>query len=237
MRKITLTLIRALAFALTVFLWHWILKQSFSPLVNIFCIVGTLIAVFPIVIIGRKLLDVKPTTEQVAWVTTTVHAILMTLLGVAIIKAIQTGLDWRGWVIPLPRNLGFVLVRITAIITAITVVNLALRGLGAPWAIALSRRLATNWLYSWTRNPMVLAILTCLVAVGLWLQSTLFIIWVLALVAPAEIMFLKVYEERELEIRFGETYREYKARTSFLWPRKPDTNQPALRKIKTPMHR
>jgi protein-S-isoprenylcysteine O-methyltransferase Ste14 len=30
-----------------------------------------------------------------------------------------------------------------------------------------------------------------------------------------------LYEERELEIRFGQSYREYKARTSFLWPRKP----------------
>jgi protein-S-isoprenylcysteine O-methyltransferase Ste14 len=220
MRKITLSLIRVIVFALTVILWQWILKQSFSPLVNLFCIVGTVLAIYPIVWIGRKLLDLKPTIEQVAWVTTTVHAILMALFGIAIIKAIQTGLDWRGLVIPIPRSLGFALVRITAIITAITVVNLAIRGLGAPWAIALSRRLATSWLYAWTRNPMVLALLACLIAVGLWLQSTLFVVWVLALVAPAQIMYLKLYEERELEIRFGEAYREYKAKTSFLWPRK-----------------
>jgi protein-S-isoprenylcysteine O-methyltransferase Ste14 len=220
MRQITLTLIRVIAFALTLVLWQWILKQTFSPLVNLFCIIGTLLAIFPTVWMGRKLLDLKPTTEQVAWVTTGVHAILMVLFGIAIFKAIQTGVTWRGWVIPIPRSLGMFLVRVTGAVTLLTVANLALRGLGAPFAIALSRRLATGWMYRWTRNPMVLATLACLVTVGLWLQSTLFVVWVLLLVAPAWIVFLKVYEERELEIRFGEAYREYKAKTSFLWPRK-----------------
>jgi protein-S-isoprenylcysteine O-methyltransferase Ste14 len=220
MRQTTLTLIRVIAFALTLAFWWWLLQQSFSPLVNLICIVGTLLVIFPTVWIGRRLLDMKPTIAQVAWVTTAVHAILMVLFGTAIIKAIQTGDAWRGLVIPIPRSLGIVLIYITGVITLLTVANLALRGLGAPFAIALSRRLATDWLYSWTRNPMVLATLVWLGAVGLWLQSTLFVVWVLVLVAPALIVFLKVYEERELEIRFGEAYRTYKAKTSFLWPRK-----------------
>jgi len=67
---------------------------------------------------------------------------------------------------------------------------------------------------------MVLATLSCLSAAGLLLQSALFVAWVLILVAPAWIVYLKVYEERELEIRFGQSYRQYKARTSFLWPRR-----------------
>jgi len=220
MRQTTQTLIRVIAFAFTLALWRWILQQSFSPLVNLVCIVGTLLVIFPTVWIGRRLLDIKPTIDQVAWVTTVVHAILMVLFGTAIVKAIQTGDTWRGLVIPIPRSLGIVLAFITGAITLFTVANLAMRGLGAPFAIALSRRLATDWLYSWTRNPMVLATLAWLVAVGLWLQSTLFVVWVLVLVAPAWIVYLKVYEERELEIRFGEAYRTYKAKTSFLWPRK-----------------
>jgi protein-S-isoprenylcysteine O-methyltransferase Ste14 len=68
---------------------------------------------------------------------------------------------------------------------------------------------------------MVLATLAWLLAVGLWLQSALFLVWVLALAAPAWIVFLKGYEERELEIRFGDAYRAYRATTPFLWPRKP----------------
>jgi protein-S-isoprenylcysteine O-methyltransferase Ste14 len=44
---------------------------------------------------------------------------------------------------------------------------------------------------------------------------------VLLLVTPALLTFVKVYEERELEIRFGVSYLEYKAKTPMLFPRKP----------------
>jgi protein-S-isoprenylcysteine O-methyltransferase Ste14 len=40
-------------------------------------------------------------------------------------------------------------------------------------------------------------------------------------VCPVIFLFLKVYKERELEIRFGEDYLKYKARTPMLTPRKP----------------
>jgi protein-S-isoprenylcysteine O-methyltransferase Ste14 len=223
MRQATHTLIRVAGFALTIALWLWMLRQSFSPLTNLFCIIGTVLAIVPTVWIGRRLLDIKPTRGRTEWVTTVVHGIVVLLFGVAIIKAIQTSSSWQGLIIPIPRSLGIILVYITGTIMLLTVVNLAIQGLGAPFAIALSRRLAKNWLYARTRNPMVLATLACLVTVGLWLQSALFVVWVLLVVTPVEIIVLKVYEERELEIRFGEAYREYKAKTSFLWPRKSKT--------------
>jgi len=47
---------------------------------------------------------------------------------------------------------------------------------------------------------MVLATLAWLAAFGLLQRSALFVLWVVAVVAPAWIAFLKVYEERELEI-------------------------------------
>lgn len=65
---------------------------------------------------------------------------------------------------------------------------------------------------------MVLATLACLFAIGLWVQSALFLLWHLALVSPALLFFVRVYEERELEIRFGEPYRRHQASTPFLWP-------------------
>jgi protein-S-isoprenylcysteine O-methyltransferase Ste14 len=220
MRQATHTLIRVAGFALTIALWVWMLRQSFSPLTNLCCIIGTVLAIVPTVWIGRRLLDIKPEIDRTEWVTTVVHGIVVVLFGIAIIKAIQTSGSWRGLIIPIPRSLGIILVYITGTIMLLTVANLAVQGLGAPFAIALSRRLAKNWLYARTRNPMVLATLAWLVTIGLWLQSTLFVVWVLFLVTPVEIMVLKVYEERELEIRFGEAYREYKAKTSFLWPKK-----------------
>jgi len=74
---------------------------------------------------------------------------------------------------------------------------------------------------AWTRNPMVLGFLAFMASLGIWYQSTLFVIYVLALLTPAWIAFLKVFEERELEIRFGASYLEYKARTPMLFPRRP----------------
>jgi protein-S-isoprenylcysteine O-methyltransferase Ste14 len=219
-QKTVLTFVRIIAFVLTIILWRWILKQQFSTTLNFLCIIGTVLAIVPTVWIGRRLLDIKLTIDRTAWVTTAVHAIVVVLFGIAIIKAIQTSGSWQGLIIPIPHSLGIILVYITGTIMLLTVANLAIQGLGAPFAIALSRRLATNWLYARTRNPMVLATLAWFVAIGLLLQSTLFVVWVLLLVAPVEIVVLKVYEERELEIRFGQSYRDYKARTSFLWPKK-----------------
>lgn len=223
MSRHALTVASVIAFAGTVALWKWILEQSFSPPLNAVCIVGPLLLVFPATWGARRLLDRRPTPERTAWVTAALHAALMVLFGIAIIKAIQTGETWRGFLIPIPRNVAIVLVWVTGVAALLTVANLALRGLGAPFAVALSRRLATDWMYARTRNPMVLATLAWLAAVGLWLQSALFLAWVLALVTPAWVVYLRVYEERELEIRFGDAYRAYRAKTAFLWPRRPGT--------------
>jgi protein-S-isoprenylcysteine O-methyltransferase Ste14 len=68
---------------------------------------------------------------------------------------------------------------------------------------------------------MLLAALAFFLSLGIWFQSVLFVLWVLILFAPALLFFVKVYEERELEIRFGESYLEYKSRTPMLFPRRP----------------
>jgi protein-S-isoprenylcysteine O-methyltransferase Ste14 len=99
--------------------------------------------------------------------------------------------------------------------------NLALKGFGAPFYIALSRKVATDWMYAWTRNPMALAALALFLSLGLWFQSVMFLLWVLVVLAPAYFFFAKVFEERELEIRFGASYLEYKSRTPMFFPRKP----------------
>jgi protein-S-isoprenylcysteine O-methyltransferase Ste14 len=210
-----------LGFALTLVLWYWVLNLRFDQTMMLLIVVGGMLAVFPAVWIGRGLLDARPTIGRASLVTASVHFVAMLFLGAAITGAIRTGQSWRGWVIPLPTEVGLALMMVTGTAALLTVVNLALQGLGAPFAIALSRRLATSWIYAWTRNPMVLSFLAFLVSLGVWFRSTLFVLWVLALVTPAMIAFLKVYEERELEIRFAAAYLRYKASTPFLLPRRP----------------
>jgi hypothetical protein len=99
-----------------------------------------------------------------------------------------------------------------------------------PWLLRFARIIGfvliiTVW--SWlNRNQLepstsIIITIAFLISVGLWLQSTLFILWMIVLVMPAWLFLLKVFEERELEIRFGAFYLEYKAKTPMLWPRRP----------------
>jgi len=151
---------------------------------------------------------------------------MMISLGVGIFPAIRLVSEWPGALIPTPRVAGLVCMILTGIATVLTVFNLALCGLGAPFAAKLSSRLATDWMYAWTRNPMLLATLSLLLSVGLWYRSVWFLLWAAVIVCPGWIFFVRKYEERELEVRFGSAYRDYRMRTPFLWPRKPSPDTP-----------
>jgi protein-S-isoprenylcysteine O-methyltransferase Ste14 len=221
MRHVIEFLVRIVLFAFILFIWLWAASTQLSNVMNLSIIVGGVLLVFPLALLGRKTLDRHQTTNRVAWITTFVHFAVMILFGVAIIRALTTHQDWSGWVLPVPSVIGLVLVIITGAASLVTVVNLALKGFGAPFFIALSRKLAADWLYAWTRNPMALAFLAFLLSLGIWFQSVLFVLWVLILFAPALLVFVKVYEERELEFRFGASYLEYKSRTPMLFPRRP----------------
>jgi protein-S-isoprenylcysteine O-methyltransferase Ste14 len=221
MKHILEAFVRITLFVLTLFLWLWVLHQQLSNIMDISIIVGGVLLIFPIAWLGRKMLDKKPTTSRAAWINTFVHYTVVILAGVAVIRAIKTHQDWSGWLLPVPTEIGLLLVIVTGGATLLTVINLALKGLGAPFAIALSRKLAVDWLYAWTRNPMVLASLALGLSLGIWFQSILFVLWVIILFTPALLVIVKVYEERELEIRFGASYLEYKSRTPMLFPRKP----------------
>jgi protein-S-isoprenylcysteine O-methyltransferase Ste14 len=212
---------RVAFFVFILLIWSWVLHQPFSGPVNLSIIVGGMLLVFPVVWLGRTMLDKKPTPTGAAWITTFVHYSVVMLIGVAVVRAIMTHQDWSVWSLPVPTEIGFLLVIVTGGASLLAVINLAVKGLGAPFAIALSRKLAADWLYAWTRNPMVLAALALGLSLGIWFQSIMFVLWVLILCVPALLVMVKVYEERELEIRFGAAYLEYKARTPMLFPRRP----------------
>lgn len=214
--------INILGLILTWATWLWMINQELS-LASLFLIaVLCSLAIIPLVFIGRISLDRKPTIERVDFVNTIVHYLVAILFGCAAIAATKFGLTSPAWSIQTPSWLGLGLMIIGGVFFLIVVINLAIKGLGAPFAIAQTRLVAGEWMYAWTRNPMVLSGLVFLVGVGFWLQSTLFLVWLIIVVSPTFFLFLKVYEERELEIRFGESYLEYKTRTPMLFPRKPE---------------
>ncbi|MFX0084381.1 MAG: methyltransferase family protein [Candidatus Hodarchaeota archaeon] len=213
------SIIRLIGLTIILLIWKWFIDQHFELMIELAIIIGGVIAVVPISILGRFFLNKYPLVEYTFWTNLTIHFSIMIVLGVSIIRAILTYENWRGVIIPFPSYLSLPFLITSGFFVLITTFYLALRGLGAPFAlIANSKYLVSDWLYARTRNPMVLAIISFLLSLGLFFQSSLFIIWVLTLVLPVWIFFLKHYEEKELEIRFGNTYCEYKARTPILLP-------------------
>jgi len=202
------------------FIFWLVSNTSFSNIINVSIIVGGVVLTYPLVWLGRKILDKQPTISRAVWLTTFVHVGLGFTLGVPLVRALALHQDWPEWVLPIPSGIGRILVIITGGASFLVVANLALKGFGAPFFIALSRKLAVDWLYARTRNPMVFAGLAFFLSLGIWFQSVLFVLWVLVLFAPALLFFVKIYEERELEIRFGAAYLEYKSKTPMLIPRK-----------------
>ena len=104
----------------------------------------------------------------------------------------------------------------------ISIVVLLDRGEGL-LAFELTKKLAAKDIYKRTRNPMSLGFYLICTGLGLFEGSTFFILWSLIVLIPVHVFYLKYFEERELEIRFGEPYREYRQRVPFLIPsfRKP----------------
>ena len=221
MKHIISLFLRIALFAVILLCFWLMLNASLSKVINLSVIVGGVLLSYPLVWLGRKVLDRHQTVSHAVWTTTFVHFGLGFTFGIPIVRALSTYKEWTGWVLPIPTEIGLVLVIITGAATFLTVINLALKGFGAPFFIVLSRKLASDWMYARTRNPMVLAALSLLLSLGIWFQSVLFLLWALLLFAPALLFFIKVFEERELEFRFGSSYLEYKSRTPMLFPGKP----------------
>jgi len=219
-RHIIEVFVRIILFTFILYLLWWASYTHLSDSMNLYVIFGGVLLTFPVVWFGRKILDQNRTKNHVIWITTFVHSALVFTFGIPIVRALTTHQDWPGWLLPVPKEIGLLLVIIAGGATLLTVTNLALKGLGAPFFIALSQRLATDWLYARTRNPMVLATLALGVSLGVWFQSLFFVLWVLILFTPAILFFVKIFEERELEFRFGSSYLDYKSKTPMLFPRR-----------------
>lgn len=222
MKPIYASLIRIALLAACVTTWLWANRLSPPLPLDLALIFGGALLVFAIIWLGRRLITEAPVSgARLAWVTTFVHYALMLLYGLAIVRAMASYPAWRIWQLPIPTPVGLFLVRITSLAALLAVLNLALRGLGAPFVIHLTEKLARDWLYKYTRNPMGLASLACLLALGIYYQSLGFVLWVLFIVTPTWLYFAVVYEERELELRFGQPYLDYKARTPRFLPGRP----------------
>lgn len=213
--------INLIGIVLTWSAWFWFAGLSLPDRWYSWLAIAGVLILFPIILIARRYLDMQPTLQRAAWITAIVHYLIAIFLGCAVIAATHFTQNVSAWVSPLPSWLGLFLMALSGLALLGGAIHLLNKGLGLPLGTEVTRVVVTNWLYAWTRNPIALSTLAFLVGTGLWLGSGPFLLWVFALVFPAIFIFLQVFEERELEIRFGSDYLEYKQRTPMFWPRRP----------------
>lgn len=102
-----------------------------------------------------------------------------------------------------------------AIWTIIAQVRLAS---GTPFPMLPTQKLIIIAPFKYCRNPMTLGTLAAYAGVAVWVGSFSALLAVVVLAALL-ITYLKLIEEKELELRFGQEYLAYKKNTPFMFPR------------------
>jgi protein-S-isoprenylcysteine O-methyltransferase Ste14 len=124
---------------------------------------------------------------------------------------------------PLPGKLVFLVLGILLVIPGVylmAVTNRLLRSRGSgSAAFILTKRIVDDDIYKRTRNPMSLGFYLLALGVAFISGSTFATLAVLLGIIPSHLLFIKYFEETELELRFGESYLEYKKTVPFLVPR------------------
>lgn len=120
-------------------------------------------------------------------------------------------LRWLGW----PVLLGGIAILLLTIWDFLRIG----RGTLAPWdapGVLVHQRL-----YRWTRNPMYLGVLGCILGQGLWWSSGGVLLYFAAIAAAFHIRVIH-FEEPALRRQFGSTYVSYLAAVPRWVPRRPD---------------
>jgi protein-S-isoprenylcysteine O-methyltransferase Ste14 len=124
------------------------------------------------------------------------------------------------WTIHLRVSLifGILIIILGLLVMMLTISSFIRIGKGtlAPWSP--TKRLVISGLYCYVRNPMILGVLTVLLGEALSLGSVNILIWAGVFFIINNIYFI-IYEEPNLEDRFGDDYREYKKHVSRWLPR------------------
>lgn len=95
------------------------------------------------------------------------------------------------------------------------------KGTLAPWDP--TQRLVAVGPYKYVRNPMISGVVTMLIGESVFHGSRVLAVWAATFIALNYIFFL-IFEEPDLESRFGEDYRRYKAAVPRWIPRRTPWN-------------
>jgi protein-S-isoprenylcysteine O-methyltransferase Ste14 len=166
-------------------------KREYSPEQRIVFL--ALLGILFVIIVPFFLVVVSPILDQILQLPRFVYGFMNLLLGLPLIGV---GLAFALW----------------SIQTQFTV------GKGTPAPMMPTRRLLVLGPFSYCRNPMTFGTLLFYLGVGMWIGSA-FAVCFTSFLAILFVIYIKVVEERELELRFGKEYLQYKRGTSFIMPR------------------
>jgi len=101
-----------------------------------------------------------------------------------------------------------------------TVVTQFRNGMGTPSPLMPTRKLAADGPFALCRNPMTFGIFFFYLGASLLAGSPMAVAVTIFLFSLL-VVYIKAIEEKELELRFGQEYVDYRLRTSFIIPRRP----------------
>jgi protein-S-isoprenylcysteine O-methyltransferase Ste14 len=187
---------------------------------------GILIFVVGVGILGLMIRQ-NPTKTNAVSYSRVAHFLYFAGLGFPVLISFfypgVTKLDGLTGLTPLPAKPYFLAAGFILLIPGLylfVVSNGLLRklGLGAN-AFRLTNNIVEADIYQRTRNPMSLGYYMGALSLGFISGSTALTLIVVLGFIPAHLFFLKFFEEKELELRFGESYMDYKQSVPFLFPK------------------
>jgi len=108
------------------------------------------------------------------------------------------------------RPVGWVVALAGALLAALCIATFVTRGRGTPAPFDPPREFVASGPYRWVRNPMYVGAAAVILGAGLVLSSPSIALLAFAFLLAMH-LFVILYEEPALAVRFGAGYRRYKA--------------------------
>ena len=147
--------------------------------------------------------------------------IILPIIGIYVSLFVDSLLNFP-WIIPFPIDLIIaIIVFIIGLFWAIwSNLTIFTKGEGSPIPLkeTQTKLLVMEGPYKYTRNPMVFGYILFWLGLGFLFKSVFLLIGFTLIITIALIILVKLWEEKNLERRFGNSYVEYKKKVSFLIP-------------------
>lgn len=116
--------------------------------------------------------------------------------------------------------IGGLLVIVGAIFGLWSIMQQMTQAQGTPIPVMATQKLLINGVFNYSRNPMLFGTFCAYLGVAILIGSIASMVAVI-LFTLLIITYIKTIEEKELELRFGQDYLDYKVSTPFFFPGVP----------------